>query len=550
MSNQSSSNSTANVVHSPKSKNGSPVDFQVCSDPDELIPFIGIPHSNYGADYFRGICPPLQLTEENIRTFYSGEYSVKSAQKEVTNLLLTHFTVVAQRDQEFFWQREETWSIKWIGSSNPFPPTIVQVQHIMNHRMVNKIPATALLAEFKSRFMFQAIGTAEMKPPFSQVDIEALTRKMRKDKSLNLKKLNARLGPDVFQQIYRPLAATGLLPFLTQLPVKNIPDYVVEFYYNATINGDNFISTVKNQVIIVTKDTMMSTLHLSGSGPDVMNLNLPSKHDHIVHDNFEIIHLSEIKAHITAALYFGCQADWASYILAQLRANVERATFDPSTGTFREKNESTMFHLIHTRGSTFWISEGTWSRHWMNHPLSSPPTLSEIMDSMIKRLQLGISADAPLLDNEPANSSCTPFVGDPPLPSSDEIFTSLGPISVREQDIFDPGQFMSTEDAYAWLSPSMQIPSVPTAHNDNLETAFTSLPNQSLSSCDPLHLLDYAKKGEDGQNDDEQYNGCMTLWDQIQRELIIEGKDQLQGEAWTLQGVQKEEESSRRKKSN
>ncbi|KAH6774205.1 hypothetical protein C2S51_012609 [Perilla frutescens var. frutescens] len=26
-------------------------------------------------------------------------------------------------------------------------------------------------------------------------------------------------------------------------------------------------------------------------------------------------------------------------------------------------DESTMFHLIHTRGSTFWISEGTWSRN-------------------------------------------------------------------------------------------------------------------------------------------------------------------------------------------
>ncbi|KAH6808351.1 hypothetical protein C2S51_029459 [Perilla frutescens var. frutescens] len=512
-----------------------------------------------------------------------------------------------------------------------------------------------------------------MKPPFSQVDIKALARKMRKDKSLNLEKLNARLDPDVFQQIYRPLAATGLLPFLTQLPVKNIPDYVTEFYYNTTINGDNIISTIKNQVIIVTKDTMMSTLHLPRRGPDVMNLNLPSKHElwkiwklphvlhndsshrlkeslqsdiiqllditnYIVHGNFEIIHLSKIKAHITAALYFGCQADWASYILAQLRANIERAMFDPSTGTFREKvgfmnrlshiihnqfdeiiptdellgrrdmlstiychptsnsdngkapleatvsstderelllenayllrlsdqptisassqppplahsdyievdfeaaidhqlqscfgliedtdsslfkqlqrylqyhiwrfqlDESTMFHLIHTRGSALWISEGTWSRNWMNHPLSSPPTLSEIMDSMIKRLQLGISADAPLPDNEPANSSCAPFVGDSPLPSSDEIFTSLGPMSFREQDISDPGQFMSTEDAYAWLSSPMQIPSVPTAHDDNLATAFTFLPNWSLPSCDPLHLLDDAKKGEDGQNDDE-----------------------------------------------
>ncbi|KAH6774204.1 hypothetical protein C2S51_012608 [Perilla frutescens var. frutescens] len=208
-----------------------------------------------------------------------------------------------------------------------------------------------------------------MKPPFPRVDIKALERKMRKGKSLNLEMLNARLGPDVFQQIYRPLAATRLFPFLTQLPIKNIPDYVAEFYYNATINGDNIISTVKNQVITVTKDTMMSTLHLFGKGPNVMNLNLPSKHElwkiwklphvyhndsshrlkeslqsdiiqllditsHIVHGNFEIVHLSDIKAHITAALYFGCQADWASYILAQLRANVERATFDLSTGTF------------------------------------------------------------------------------------------------------------------------------------------------------------------------------------------------------------------------
>ncbi|KAH6797090.1 hypothetical protein C2S52_021644 [Perilla frutescens var. hirtella] len=130
-------------------------------------------------------------------------------------------------------------------------------------------------------------------------------------------------------------------PPFSQLSVKNIPDYVTEFYYNTTINGDNIISTVKNQVIIVTKDTMMSTLHLSGSGPEVMNLNLPFKHElwqiwklphvlhndsshrlkeslqsdiiqllditsHIVHGNFEIVHLSEIKAHITAALYFGC----------------------------------------------------------------------------------------------------------------------------------------------------------------------------------------------------------------------------------------------------
>ncbi|KAH6811394.1 hypothetical protein C2S51_025156 [Perilla frutescens var. frutescens] len=157
------------------------------------------------------------------------------------------------------------------------------------------------------------------------------------------------------------------------------------------------------------------------------------------------------------------------------------------------------------------------------------------MNSMIKRLQLGISADAPLPDNEPANSSCTPFVGDPPLPSADEIFTSLGPMSFREQDISDPGQFMSTEDAYAWLSPPMQIPSVPKAHDDNLATAFTFLPNWSLPSCDPLHLLDDGKKEEDGQNDDGQCNGYMTLWDQIQRELIIEGEDRLQGEARTLQ---------------
>ncbi|KAH6794989.1 hypothetical protein C2S52_005466 [Perilla frutescens var. hirtella] len=473
-----------------------------------------------------------------------------------------------------------------------------------------------------------------MKPPFPRVDIKALARKMRKDKSLNLEMLNARLGPDVFQQIYRPFAATGLLSFLTQLPVKNIPDYVVELYYNATINGDNIISTVKNHVIIITKDTMMSTLHLSGRGPDVMNLNLPSKHElwkiwklshvhhndsshrlkeslqsdiiqllditiHIAHGNFEIIHLSEIKADITAALYFGCQDDWASYILAQLRDNVERAMFDLSTGTFREKvgfmnrlshiiqsqfdeiiptgelhgrrdmlptiychptpnhphpqgpsssdhgtapledtdsstderelmlenaslsscfgliedtdyslfaqlrrylqyhiwrfqlDESTMFHLIHTRGSASWISEGTWSRNWMNQPLSSPPRLSEIMDSMIKRLQLGISADAPLPDNELPNSSYALFVG----------------------------QFMPTETAYAWLSLPMQIPSIPPAHDHNLATAFTFLPNLSLPSYDPLHLLDDAKKGEDGQNDDGQYNGCMTIWDQIQREL-------------------------------
>ncbi|KAH6764915.1 hypothetical protein C2S51_016164 [Perilla frutescens var. frutescens] len=183
-----------------------------------------------------------------------------------------------------------------------------------------------------------------MKPPFPRVDIKALACKMRKDKSLNLEMLNARLGSDVFQQIYRPLAVTGLLLFLTQFSVKNIPNYVAEFYYNATINGDNIISTVKNQVIIVTKDTIMCTLHLPGRGPDVMNLNLPSKHElwkiwklphvhhndsshrlkeslqsdiiqllditsHIVHGNFEIVHLSEIKAHIIAALYFGCQAD-------------------------------------------------------------------------------------------------------------------------------------------------------------------------------------------------------------------------------------------------
>ncbi|KAH6764916.1 hypothetical protein C2S51_016165 [Perilla frutescens var. frutescens] len=141
------------------------------------------------------------------------------------------------------------------------------------------------------------------------------------------------------------------------------------------------------------------------------------------------------------------------------------------------------------------FAEGTWSRNWINHPLSSPPMLSKIMDSMIKRLQLGISADAPLPDNEPANSSCAPFVGDPPLPSSDEIFTSLANMSFREQDISDP------------------------AHDDNLATAFTFLPNFSLPSCDHLHLLADAKKGEDGQNDDGQYNGCMTLWDQIQREL-------------------------------
>ncbi|KAH6792363.1 hypothetical protein C2S52_002840 [Perilla frutescens var. hirtella] len=123
------------------------------------------------------------------------------------------------------------------------------------------------------------------------------------------------------------------------------------------------------------------------------------------------------------------------------------------------------------------------------------------MDSMIKRLQLGISVDAPLPDNEPANSSCAPFIGDPPLPSSDEIFTSLAPMSFREQDICDPGQFMPTENAYAWLSPPVQIPSVPTAYDDNLATAFTFLPNLSLPSYDPLHLLDNAKNGEDGQND-------------------------------------------------
>ncbi|KAH6807914.1 hypothetical protein C2S51_029022 [Perilla frutescens var. frutescens] len=482
-----------------------------------------------------------------------------------------------------------------------------------------------------------------MKPPFSRVDIEALTCKMRKDKSLNLEKLNAHLGPDVFQQIYRPLAATGLLPFLTQLPIKNIPDYVTEFYYNATINGDNIISTVKNQVIIVTKDTMMSTLHLPGSGPDMMNLNLPSKYElwkiwklphvlhndsshrlkeslqsdiiqllditsHIVHGNFKIVHLSEIKAHITATLYFGCQADWASYILAQLRANVDQFDEIIPTGELLGRWDmlpTIYYHLSskrpHPQGPSsldngkapleatvssiderelllenasllllsdqptistssqppplvqsdyIEISKGTWSRHSMNHPLSSPLMLLEIMDSMIKRLQLGISADAPLSDNEPANSSCTPFIGDPPLPSIDEIFTSLGPISFREQDISDPGQFMSIKDAYAWLSPPMQIPSVSTAHNDNLATAFTFLPNWSLPSCDPLHLLDDAKKEEDGQNDDEQYNGCMILWDQIQRETHHEGEDQLQGEAWTLQGVQERGELSRRKKSN
>ncbi|KAH6792365.1 hypothetical protein C2S52_002842 [Perilla frutescens var. hirtella] len=71
----------------------------------------------------------------------------------------SHFLLTAFHGMSF-WQREETWSIKWIGSSNPFPPTTVQVQHIMNHRMVNKIPATTLLAEFTSRFMFQAVGTA------------------------------------------------------------------------------------------------------------------------------------------------------------------------------------------------------------------------------------------------------------------------------------------------------------------------------------------------------------------------------------------------------
>ncbi|KAH6784290.1 hypothetical protein C2S52_009249 [Perilla frutescens var. hirtella] len=79
LSNTTSSNSTDNTVPSPNSKNGSSVDF-------------------------KKYLPSFQLIEENIRTFYSGEYAIKSAQKEVTNLLLTHFTFIAKHDQKFFKQ--------------------------------------------------------------------------------------------------------------------------------------------------------------------------------------------------------------------------------------------------------------------------------------------------------------------------------------------------------------------------------------------------------------------------------------------------------------
>ncbi|KAH6801312.1 hypothetical protein C2S52_001776 [Perilla frutescens var. hirtella] len=141
--------------------------------------------------------------------------------------------------------------------------------------------------------------------------------------------------------------------------------------------------------------------------------------------------------------YFGLIEDTDSSLFKQLRRYLQYHIW------CFQLDETTMFYLIYTRGSAFWISEGTWSQNLMNYPLSSPPSLLEIMDSMIKRIQLGISADAPLPDNEPAKSSCIPFVGDPPLPSVDEIFTSLGPMSFREQDISDPGQFIPTEDAYA-----------------------------------------------------------------------------------------------------
>ncbi|KAH6804271.1 hypothetical protein C2S51_032518 [Perilla frutescens var. frutescens] len=143
----------ANEVPSPHSKNGSSVDFKPCTDPDEFIPFIGIPHPNYGAEYFRRARPPLQLTEDNIRTFCSSEYEVKSAQKDVMNLLLTHFTCRAR--QSTVQTAAPTCSIKWIGASNPFPPNIVQVQRIMKHRIDNNIPAKTPLADVQASLRLQ-----------------------------------------------------------------------------------------------------------------------------------------------------------------------------------------------------------------------------------------------------------------------------------------------------------------------------------------------------------------------------------------------------------
>ncbi|KAH6777083.1 heat-inducible transcription repressor [Perilla frutescens var. frutescens] len=173
-------------------------------------------------------------------------------------------------------------------------------------------------------------------------------------------------------------------------------------------------------------------------------------------------------------------------------------------------DDRTMLHLARARDDSFWITKGEWSRNWMNYPLSMPPTISEIMDYMIKRFKC-----------------------------SGRSILSLS----------DLAYLMPTEEVYAWLSSSMPDLLDPHATDNLLATSFSFMPQLPVPSHEPhqFTLLDDAKKGEEKNDDGRAWEwknndaGNLTLWDQIQREAQLQGEVQLEQQAqqtWTWRNAQ------------
>ncbi|KAH6758733.1 hypothetical protein C2S51_018968 [Perilla frutescens var. frutescens] len=97
----------------------------------------------------------------------------------------------------------------------------------------------------------------------------------------------------------------------------------------------------------------------------------------------------------------------------------------------------------------------------MNHPFTATPTLSEIMDSMIHKIQYGVPTAAPLPFAEPSNSSSTSIEFNH-LPPTEELLPRLAMMTTEPQvqsPLPDLRQFMPTDEASNWLpSPPREQP--------------------------------------------------------------------------------------------
>ncbi|KAH6809670.1 hypothetical protein C2S51_027453 [Perilla frutescens var. frutescens] len=121
-----------------------------------------------------------------------------------------------------------------------------------------------------------------MELPAQYTDLARLAINLKRDKFVELNFMMTRLKADEFHRLISAAEKTELLQFITQGPQfrRCFPELVADFYIFFQVAEDgNIISTVGGQPIVISKGTMMETLHLSRAGSSVGSIAMPNQRD-------------------------------------------------------------------------------------------------------------------------------------------------------------------------------------------------------------------------------------------------------------------------------